>query len=85
MEIGVNCRRDYQVRRWTEDEEEILLRFAGIKYVRDLAKLLKRTEESIRAKLKTMAVGDRTGISGRVREGISKKQLVECSKSFVMN
>src|SRR5262249_16899866 len=73
--LGLSLKRQSEFRRWSEDEEEILMRFVGTRHIRDIAKLLKRTEDSLRAKLKTFVIGNRTGVSARIREGTSRKEL----------
>jgi hypothetical protein len=73
--LGFSQKRTSPFKRWSEDEEEILMRFVGIKNIRDIAKLLKRTEDSLRAKLKTIVIGNRTGVSARIREGTTRKEL----------
>ena len=73
--LGLSQRRKSEFRRWSEDEEEILMRFVGTKHIRDIAKLLKRTENLLRAKLKTFVIGNRTGVSARIREGTTRKEL----------
>jgi hypothetical protein len=73
--LGLSQKRNSEFRSWSEDEEEILMRFVGVKHIRDIAKLLKRTEDSLRAKLKTIVIGNRTGVSARIREGTTRKEL----------
>src|SRR2546426_3502388 len=68
-------------RRWSKEEEDYLLQYAGSKNIHYLARQLKRTEKSVREKLATMRIDDRVGISARVTDGHTKMELAEyCNK-----
>jgi hypothetical protein len=64
-------------RRWSEREEDFLVRYAGLRSVRQLALQLDRTEKSVREKLAGMRIGSRLGISARVTDGHTKTELAQ--------
>ncbi|PYV37214.1 MAG: hypothetical protein DMG06_28705 [Acidobacteria bacterium] len=64
-------------RRWSKEEEDYLLQYAGSKNIHYLARQLKRTEKSVREKLATMRIDSRVGISARVTDGHTKMELAE--------
>ena len=57
--------------RWQRDEDATLLRCAGEKTVRDLGKMLRRTELSVYCKLA------RHKVSGRVTDGYTMREVAE--------
>ncbi len=75
--LGIANKRTSEVRRWTKAEEEFLIQYAGSRNVRYFARQLKRTEKSVREKLATMKIDNRTGISARVSDGHTKMELAQ--------
>ena len=64
-------------RRWSNEEEDFLLQYAGSRNIHYLARRLKRTEKSVREKLASMRIGSRLGISARVTDGHTQTELAE--------
>ena len=75
--LGIANKRASEMKRWTTDEENFLIQYTGSKNIRHLARQLKRTEKSVREKLATMKVDNRTGISARVSDGHTKMELAQ--------
>jgi hypothetical protein len=75
--LGIAKKRTSEMRRWTKPEEDHLIQYAGSRNVRHLARQLKRTEKSVREKLATMKIDNRTGISARVSDGHTKMELAQ--------
>jgi len=64
----MNCKKAKKY--WSKEEEQILKQLYGILYVRDIAKILNRSESSIYNKAKQLKL--KSGLRGNVPKALSE-------------